>query len=63
MLQCYRRQLSRPTTVRSANLKLSTEFNENVLLDEAEVFLSDGTRLMVMVIVDDASSFRAFIPT
>ncbi|CAK0824246.1 unnamed protein product [Prorocentrum cordatum] len=29
-------ELSRPTTVRSANLKPSTEFNENALLDEDE---------------------------
>ena len=57
------KELDRPKAVRSANLKLSTEFNQNVLLDEAEVILSDGTRLMVMVIIDDASSFRVIIPT
>ncbi|CAK0843715.1 unnamed protein product [Prorocentrum cordatum] len=57
------KELGRPTTVRSSNLKLSTEFNENVFLDEAEVILADGTRLMVMVILDDASGFRTIIPT
>ncbi|CAK0806782.1 unnamed protein product [Prorocentrum cordatum] len=57
------KELGRPNTTRSANLKLSTEFNENVFLDEAEVILSDGTRLMVMVILDDASSFRVIVPT
>ena len=56
-------ETSRPKSVRSANLKLSTEFNENVLLDEAEVILSDNTRLLVMIIIDDASSFRVIIPT
>ena len=40
-----------------------TEFGQNVLLDEAEVILSDNTRLVVMVIIDDASSFRVIIPT
>ena len=53
----------RPKAVRSANLKHSTEFNENVLLHEAEVILSDGTRMLVMIIIDDASSFRVIIPT
>ncbi|CAK0825490.1 unnamed protein product [Prorocentrum cordatum] len=57
------KELGRPTTTRSSNLKLSTEFNQNVFLDEAEVILSDGTRLMVMVILDDASGFRVIIPT
>ncbi|CAK0847357.1 unnamed protein product [Prorocentrum cordatum] len=57
------KELGRPTTVRSSNLKLSTEFNENVFLDEAEVILADGTRLMVMVILDDASGFWVTIPT
>ncbi|CAK0808101.1 unnamed protein product [Prorocentrum cordatum] len=57
------KELGRPTTVRSSNLKLSTEFNENVFLDEAEVILADGTRLMAMVILDDASGFRVIIPT
>ncbi|CAK0827876.1 unnamed protein product, partial [Prorocentrum cordatum] len=57
------KELGRPTTVRSSNLKLSTEFNENAFLDEAEVILADGTRLMVMVILDDASGFRVIIPT
>ena len=56
-------ELSRPKSVRTANLKLSTEFNENVLLDEAEVILSDNSRLLVMIIIDDASSFRTIIPT
>ena len=49
--------------MRTANLQLSTELNENVLLDEAEVILSDNTRLLVMIIIDDASSFRVIIPT
>ncbi|CAK0803467.1 unnamed protein product [Prorocentrum cordatum] len=56
-------ELGRPTTVRSSNLKLSTEFNENAFLDEAEVTLADGARLMVMVILDDASGSRFIIPT
>eukprot|EP00959_Pyramimonas_sp_CCMP1952_P142285 2978317-Pyramimonas_sp.AAC.1 len=30
------KELGRPTTVRGSNLKLSTQFNENVFLDEAE---------------------------
>ncbi len=57
------KELGRPNTTRPANLKLSTEFNENVFLDEAEVILSDKTRLMVMVILDDASSLRVIVPT
>ena len=55
-------ELGRPKTVRAANLKLSTEFNENVLLDEAEVILSDNTRLLVMIIIDDASRFPSDHP-
>ncbi|CAK0825150.1 unnamed protein product [Prorocentrum cordatum] len=65
-LQSYgvsQKELGRPNTTRSANLKLSTEFNENVFLDEAMVILSDKTRLMVIVILDDASSFRVIIST
>ncbi|CAK0903395.1 unnamed protein product, partial [Prorocentrum cordatum] len=57
------KELGRPTTVRSSSLEFSTEFNENVFLDEAEVILADGTRQMVMVILDDASGFRVIIPT
>ncbi|CAK0904441.1 unnamed protein product [Prorocentrum cordatum] len=57
------KELGRPTAVRSSNLKISTEFNENVFLDEAEVILADGTRLMVMVMLDDASGFGVIIPT
>ncbi|CAK0849447.1 unnamed protein product, partial [Prorocentrum cordatum] len=56
-------ELGGPSTTRSANLKLSTEFNENVFLDEADVIRSGTARLMAMVIVDDASSFRVIIPT
>ena len=56
-------ELSRPKTVRTANLNLSTAFNENVLLDEAEVILSDGTRMLVVLVIDDASGFRVIIPT
>ena len=55
-LNCSTRaELSRPKSVRAANLKLSTGFNEKVLLDEAEVILSDNTRLLVIIIMDDAS--------
>ena len=57
------KELGRPNTTRTARLKLSTELNENAFLDEAEVILSDKTRLMVMVILDDASSFRVIVPT
>eukprot|EP00959_Pyramimonas_sp_CCMP1952_P006649 138855-Pyramimonas_sp.AAC.1 len=35
------RELSRPTAPSSTNLQQSTEFNENALLEEAEVMLSD----------------------
>ncbi|CAK0884198.1 unnamed protein product, partial [Prorocentrum cordatum] len=52
-------ELGRPTAARSSNLNLSTEFNENVFFDEAEVMLADGARLMVMVILDGASGFQA----
>ncbi|CAK0798713.1 unnamed protein product [Prorocentrum cordatum] len=38
------KELGRPTTVRSSNLKLSTEFNENVFLDEAEVLYYDAAK-------------------
>ncbi|CAK0897251.1 unnamed protein product [Prorocentrum cordatum] len=34
-----RKELGGPNTARSANLKLSTEFNDNVFLGEAKVFL------------------------
>ena len=41
----------------------STEFNENVLMDEFQVSLADGTKLMLLMILDDASSFRVVVPT
>ena len=58
-----RRELVRPKTARSAGPKFSTEFNESVLLDEAEVLLSGDARLTVMDIADDASSLGAIAPT
>ncbi|CAK0898700.1 unnamed protein product, partial [Prorocentrum cordatum] len=56
-----RKGLGGPNAARTADLKLSAEFNENVMLDEAELFLSDKTRRVVMVI-RDAWSFRVIIP-
>ena len=44
-------------------LTTSTEFNQNVFVDEFEVELSDGTKVLSMMILDDASSFRVTIPT
>ncbi|CAK0854830.1 unnamed protein product [Prorocentrum cordatum] len=54
-------KLGRPNAARTADLKLSTEFNEDVFLDETEKILSNKTR--VMVILDGVSSFRVTIPT
>ena len=56
-------ELRRPTTTRTATLTTSTEFNQNVFVDEFEVELSDGTKVLSMMILDDASSFRVAIPT
>ena len=56
-------EVKRPATIRSAAWIQSQEFNENVFLDEIEVVLSDMTRVVIMVILDDASSFRVFVPT
>ena len=56
-------ELRRPATTRTATLTTSTEFNQNVFVDEFEVELSDGTKVLSMMILDDASSFRVAIPT
>ena len=56
-------ELRRPATTRTATLTTSTEFNHNVFVDEFEVELSDGTKVLSMMILDDASSFRVAIPT
>ena len=40
----------------------STQFNENVFVDELEVTLSDGTNILMMMMLDDASSFRVVVP-
>ena len=56
-------ELRRPATSRTATLTTSTEFNQNVFVDEFEVELSDGTKVLSMMILDDASSFRVAIPT
>ena len=55
-------ELRRPETIRTATLTTSTEFNQNVFVDEFEVELSDGTKVLSMMILDDASSFRVAIP-
>ena len=34
-----------------------------MFLDEAEVVLTDGNRVLLMAIIDDASSFQVFVPT
>ena len=56
-------ELRRPATTRTATLTTSTEFNQNVFVDEFEVELGDGTKVLSMMILDDASSFRVAIPT
>ena len=56
-------ELRRPATTRTATLTTSTEFNQNVFVDEFDVELSDGTKVLSMMILDDASSFRVAIPT
>ena len=43
--------------------KTDIEFNEAVTLDEAEVVLSGGTAVMLLVVCDEASGFRMVIPT
>jgi hypothetical protein len=40
----------------------STLFNENVFIDELEVQLSDGTSVLALMVLDDASSFRVVMP-
>ena len=40
----------------------STLFNENVLIDKLEVVLSDGTPILALMVLDDASSFRVVMP-
>ena len=57
------KRIGRPKTVRQAALKKDIGFNEAVSIDEAEVTLPDGFRVMVLAIVDEASGFRMFIPT
>lgn len=48
--------------MRSATRKSSTELHEMAYLDEAELILFGGSGLIVMVFIDDASSFRVFVP-
>ena len=39
-------ELRRPATTRTATLTTSTEFNQNVFVDEFGVELSDGTKVL-----------------
>ena len=57
------KRIQRPKTIRDAALKRDIDFNEAVTIDEAEVVLSDGFRVMVLVVADEASGFRMIIPT
>lgn len=38
-------------------------FNESAYLDEFEVVLSDGTRVLYLMILDAVCSFRVVVPT
>ena len=57
------RQVQRPRIARAAAYKRSTEFNENVFIDEFEVTMVDGTRWLLLMILDDASGFRTVVPS
>lgn len=57
------RQVQRPTTERTGAHKQRKVFNENVYLDEFEVALSDGTRVLCLMSLDEASNFRVVVPT
>lgn len=48
-------------TPQPSGLKIPTGFNEAVHFDEAEAILSDGSSLIVRVMIDEASSLRGFV--
>jgi hypothetical protein len=55
--------VQRPASTRTSTLKHSKLFNEAVYLDEFEVALADEVRVLFLMILDDASSFRVVVPT
>merc|ERR1711963_1354247 len=57
------RQVQRPRPTWSGVHKKITELNEHVFIDDFEIVMTDGTLEVFRMILDDASDYRAVIPT
>ena len=52
-----------PPSSRSAAYRHCDQFNENLFIDEFQVTLPEGSRVLLLMMLDDASSFRVVVPT